>query len=102
MRVVFSAIRLELKTSVYEINVTVMYTVPGCDVTTVQQHYKGSTSNLASSISDYLENGRVHASRMSRDDTPARRCVAVLATMAAKYITVLIPAGPLGRLRFGK
>ena len=24
--------------------VTVMSTVPGCDVTTVQQHYKGSTS----------------------------------------------------------
>ena len=44
MRIVFSAIRLELKTSVYEMYVTVMSTVPGCDVTTVQQHYKGSTS----------------------------------------------------------
>ena len=45
MRIVFSSIRLELKTSVYEMNVTVMSTVPGCDVTTVQQHYKGSTSS---------------------------------------------------------
>ena len=27
-----------------EMNVTVMSTVPGCDVTTVQQHYTGSTS----------------------------------------------------------
>ena len=44
MRIVFSAIRLELKTSVYEMYVTVMSAVPGCDVTTVQQHYKGSTS----------------------------------------------------------
>ena len=44
MRIVFSVIRLELKTSVYEMSVTVMSTVPGCDVTTVQQHYKGSTS----------------------------------------------------------
>ena len=26
--------------------VTVMSTVPGCDVTTVQQHYKGSTSRF--------------------------------------------------------
>ena len=32
------------KTSVYEMNVTVMSTVTGCDVTTVQQHYKGSAS----------------------------------------------------------
>ena len=37
-------IRLELKTSVYEMTVTVVSTVTGCDVTTVQQHYKGSTS----------------------------------------------------------
>ena len=40
----FHMIRLELKTSVYEMNVTVVSTVTGCDVTTVQQHYKGSTS----------------------------------------------------------
>ena len=44
MRSVFSTIRLELKTSVYEMNVTAVSTVTGCDVTTVQQHYKGSTS----------------------------------------------------------
>ena len=37
-------IRLELKTSVNDMNVTVMSTVTGCDVTTVQEHYKGSTS----------------------------------------------------------
>ena len=37
-------IRLELKTSVHEMNVSVQSTVTGCDVTTVQQHYKGSTS----------------------------------------------------------
>ena len=37
-------IRLELKTSVNDMNVTVVSTVTGCDVTTVQQHYKGSTS----------------------------------------------------------
>ena len=46
MRIVFSAIRLELKTSAYEMYVTVTSTVPGCDVTTVQQHYKGSTSKF--------------------------------------------------------
>ena len=40
----FHMIRLELKTSVYEMNVTVVSTLTGCDVTTVQQHYKGSTS----------------------------------------------------------
>ena len=34
-------IRLGPKTSVYEMNVTVVSTVTGCDVTTVQQHYKG-------------------------------------------------------------
>ena len=34
-------IRLELKTSVYEMNVTVVSTETGCDVTTVQQHYMG-------------------------------------------------------------
>ena len=44
MRIVFHAIRLELKTSVYEMTVTVVSTVPSCDVTTVQQHYTGSTS----------------------------------------------------------
>ena len=37
-------IRLELKTSVNAMNVTVVSTVTGCDVTTVQQDYKGSTS----------------------------------------------------------
>ena len=40
----FHMIRLELKTSVNEMNVSVKSTVTGCDVTTVQQHYKGSTS----------------------------------------------------------
>ena len=40
----FHTIRLELKTSVNEMNVTVVSTVTDCDVTTVQQHYKGSTS----------------------------------------------------------
>ena len=44
MRIVLSAIRLGPKTSVYEMNVTVKSTVTSCDVTTVQQHYKGSTS----------------------------------------------------------
>ena len=44
MRIVFSLIRLGPKTSVYELYVTVMSTVPSCDVTTVQQHFKGSTS----------------------------------------------------------
>ena len=43
----FHVIRLELKTSVYEMNVTVVSTVTGCDVTTVQLHYKGSTSITA-------------------------------------------------------
>ena len=42
----FHMIRLELKTSVNDMNVTVVSTVTGCDVTTVQQHYKGSTSTL--------------------------------------------------------
>ena len=40
----FHMIRLELKTSVNDMNVTVVSTETGCDVTTVQQHYKGSTS----------------------------------------------------------
>ena len=40
----FHMIRLELKTSVNDMNVNVVSTVTGCDVTTVQQHYKGSTS----------------------------------------------------------
>ena len=40
----FHMIRLELKTSVNDMNVTVVSTVTGCDVATVQQHYKGSTS----------------------------------------------------------
>ena len=40
----FHMIRLELKTSVNDMNVTVVSTVTGCDVTTVQQHDKGSTS----------------------------------------------------------
>ena len=44
MRIVFYAIRLGPKTSECEKNVTVVSTVPGCDVTTVQQHYTGSTS----------------------------------------------------------
>ena len=44
MRVVISAIRLGPKTSECEMNVTVVSSVTGCDVTTVQQHYKGSTS----------------------------------------------------------
>ena len=39
----FHMIRLKLKTSVNDMNVTVVSTVTGCDVTTVQ-HYKGSTS----------------------------------------------------------
>ena len=43
----FHMIRLELKTSVNDMNVTVMSTVTGCDVTNVQQQYKGSTSMLA-------------------------------------------------------
>ena len=43
----FHMIRLELKTSVYEMNVTVVSTVTGCDVTTVQQYYKGSTSRIS-------------------------------------------------------
>ena len=42
----FHMIRLELKTSVNEKYVSVKSTVTGCDVTTVQQHYKGSTSNF--------------------------------------------------------
>ena len=37
-------IRLELKTSVDEKYVSVKSTATGCDVTTVQQHYKGPTS----------------------------------------------------------
>ena len=37
-------IRLGPKTSVYEMNVTVVSTVTGCDVTTMKQYYKGSTS----------------------------------------------------------
>ena len=40
----FHMIRLELKTFVNDMNVTVVSTVTGCDVTTVQQHYTGSTS----------------------------------------------------------
>ena len=44
----FHTIRLGPKTSECEKYVTVMSTVPGCDVTTVQQHYKGSSSLLAS------------------------------------------------------
>ena len=40
----FLMIRLELKTSVNDMNVTLVCTVTSCDVTTVQQHYKGSTS----------------------------------------------------------
>ena len=40
----FHMIRLELKTSLNDMNVTVVSTVIGCDVTTVQQHDKGSTS----------------------------------------------------------
>ena len=43
MRIVFSAIRLGPKTSECEKHVSVKSTVTGCDVTTVQQHYKGST-----------------------------------------------------------
>ena len=42
----FHMIRLELKTSVSEMNVAVVSTVTGCDVTKVQEHYKGSTSNF--------------------------------------------------------
>ena len=42
----FHMIRLELKTSVNGMNVTVVSTASGCDVTTVQQHYKGSTSMI--------------------------------------------------------
>ena len=42
----FHMIRLELKTSVNHMNVTVVSTVTGCDVTTVQQHYMGSTRLL--------------------------------------------------------
>ena len=48
-------IRLELKTSVYEMNVTVVSTVTGCDVTTVQQHCKGSTSMFAICFCLFLE-----------------------------------------------
>ena len=40
----FLVVRLGPKTSVHEMNVTVVFTVTGCNVTTVQQHYKGSTS----------------------------------------------------------
>ena len=46
----FHVIRLGPKTSVYEKHISVKSTVTGCDVTncaTVQQHYKGSTSNFA-------------------------------------------------------
>ena len=43
----FHMIRLELKTTVNDMNVTVVSTVTGCDVTTVQQNYKGSTSRFA-------------------------------------------------------
>ena len=31
-----------------------MSTVPGCDVTPVQQHFKGSTSNLSLSLLSFL------------------------------------------------
>ena len=44
MRIAFSAIRIEFKTSVYEMNVTVGSTATGCDLTTVQLHYEGKTS----------------------------------------------------------
>ena len=44
----FHMIRLELKTFVHEMNVTVVSTITVCEVTTVQQHYKGSTSSLPS------------------------------------------------------
>ena len=40
----FLVIRPGSKTSECEKNVTVVSTVTGCDVTTVQQHYTGSTS----------------------------------------------------------
>ena len=42
----FHMIRLEPKTFGNDMNVTVVSTVTGCDVTTVQQHYKGSTSTF--------------------------------------------------------
>ena len=42
----FHIIRLRPKTSVYEKHVSVKSTVAGCDVTTAQQHCKGSTSIL--------------------------------------------------------
>ena len=42
----FHMIRLELKTSVNDMNVTVVSTVTSCDVTTVQQHYNRSTSSF--------------------------------------------------------
>ena len=44
----FYMIRLELKTSVYEMNVTVVSTVTGCDVTTAQQHYMGFNKHASS------------------------------------------------------
>ena len=40
----FHMIRLELKTYAHDMKVTVVSTAAGCDVTTVQQHYKGLTS----------------------------------------------------------
>ena len=49
----FHMIRLELKTSVNDMHVTVVSTVKGCDVTTVQQHYKGSTSRHSVEVFPY-------------------------------------------------
>ena len=46
----FHDIRLGPKTSVYDMSVTVVSTATGCDVTIVQQHYKGSTSIPATSM----------------------------------------------------
>ena len=44
MRIVFSLIRRGPKTFVYHVKDIVVSTALRCDVTTVQQHYKGSTS----------------------------------------------------------
>ena len=52
MRVVFSAIRLELKTYVNEMYVTVVSTVTGCDVTTVQQAFNKHASSRREAVSD--------------------------------------------------
>ena len=55
MRIVFSSIRLQLKASVNDMNVTVVSTVTGCDVTycaTTQQGFNKHASSRREAVSD--------------------------------------------------